>query len=242
MNNKTISDQLYSQTKPQFDLLKLEAEKKFQADKIEIEKLYDFFKQLFQEKYKNLCHEITFGFFVSEYILKLNIPSANDNIDLIMLFARRLLEVLIVLKYIVKTGTYSEVINYCIHDEYQYYEGCVTRAAADAKLFPSLGKVDDMDKYYQEKIEELKQKHGGTGKRMPTIKKMADKTDMAEEYDYFYRFTSKLLHFCPFTLNGDMDLEHPVHKIIFVLRMAKYVENIKIELQKISNIVKEIPS
>lgn len=239
MDNSALADRMYFESKENFDLLKKEAKNGIQTNRTEIEKLYKYFKLHFDEKYRNFAHEITFGCFVSEYVIKLKIPSADDNIDSILLYARRLLEVLTVLKYIVKTGTYSEVMNYCIHDEYQYYEGCVARAAADAKLFPGLGKVDDMDKYYQEKIEELKQKHGGIGKRMPTIKKMADKTDMAEEYDYFYRLTSKLLHFCPFILNGDMDLEHPVHKIIFSCRMAKYVEEIKKELQKISGKIEQ---
>ena len=75
---------------------------------------------------------------------------------------------------------------------------------------------------------------------MPTMKKMAEKVEYIEEYNYFYKFTSKILHFCPFSLNGDARFEDKIHKVVFLRRISKYLEEINRELeniyQNISNI------
>ena len=65
---------------------------------------------------------------------------------------------------------------------------------------------------------------------MPNMNTMAQSVGLKEEYDYFYKLSSKLLHFCPFSLNGDSPFEAPVHKIIFLMRIERYLEKIKEEL------------
>lgn len=67
---------------------------------------------------------------------------------------------------------------------------------------------------------------------------MAQSIAYQEEYNYFYKFTSKMLHFCPFTLNGDADYSGRIHKVVFVRRVAKYLEEIEKELE---NIYRSIP-
>ena len=67
---------------------------------------------------------------------------------------------------------------------------------------------------------------------------MAIEIGYQEEYEYFYKFTSKMLHFCPFSLNGDMKLEDKIHKVVFLRRIAKYLEEIYKELD---NIYQSIP-
>ncbi len=68
---------------------------------------------------------------------------------------------------------------------------------------------------------------------MKKMKDMATALGYKEEYNYFYKFTSKILHFCPFSLNGDAYFEHVVHKIVFLIRIAKYLEEITKELELI---------
>ena len=68
---------------------------------------------------------------------------------------------------------------------------------------------------------------------METMKDMATAIGYKEEYNYFYKFTSKILHFCPFSLNGDAYFEHVVHKRVFLIRLAKYLEEIEKELENI---------
>lgn len=62
---------------------------------------------------------------------------------------------------------------------------------------------------------------------------MAERIDYLDEYNYFYKFTSKLLHFCPFTLNGDVNFDRELDKVVFLCRVAKYIEQIRYELEKV---------
>lgn len=74
---------------------------------------------------------------------------------------------------------------------------------------------------------------------LPDMRKMAIAIGYEVEYIYFYKFTSKILHFCPFSLNGDAYFEHAIHKVVFLIRIAKYLEEIAKELE---HIYQSVPS
>ena len=42
-----------------------------------------------------------------------------------------------------------------------------------------------------------------------------------------------MLHFCPFTLNGDADFNIDIHKVVFVKRISVYLKKIQQELEQI---------
>lgn len=220
------------------DILIADTNNKIKNNKEKISNLYKSFDQCHTVKYRDWAHEITFGFLVSEYVLKLNIASKDDNIDEVLLLARRLLEVFIVTKYIVTTNQFDVMIDFCVYDRHEYLKGCMARGVADEKLFPELAGLDNYLSDFQKQEKELFAQHGSFGKRMLSIKKMAERIDYLDEYNYFYKFTSKLLHFCPFSLNGDADFNRPLDKVIFLCRVAKYIENIRYELE---NIYQRIP-
>lgn len=144
-----------------------------------------------------------------------------------------MLEVLITLKYISQTNTFSRVIGYCERDRYEYLEGWKARQIADVKLFPELADLYDNLQDQTEEKEKIVKKYGKKPNKMPNMGKMAQSINYEEEYNYFYKFTSKMLHFCPFTLNGDADYSERVHKVVFVRRIAKYLEEISKELEYI---------
>lgn len=181
-----------------------------------------------------------FGYFIAEYVTKLKGISSESDIDSIFLCARRLLEVFITLKYISQTNSFSQMIEYCQRDRYDYLEGCSIRLVADEKFFPEL--KEELDNYEIENRKEqeiiLKQCGGEKPHKLPDMGTMATNIGYKKEYTYFYKFTSKMLHFCPFTLNGDTNFEAPIHKIVFSCRIAKYLEEIEKELE---NIYKSIP-
>ena len=91
---------------------------------------------------------------------------------------------------------------------------------------------DNLQDQTEEK-EKIVKKYGKKPNKMPNMGKMAQSINYEEEYNYFYKFTSKTLHFCPFTLNGDADYSERVHKVVFVRRIAKYLEEISKELEYI---------
>lgn len=221
------------------EILINDTNQKNRTNKEKILNLYRTFEQRRGIKYHNWAYEITFGFLVAEYVLKLKDVSVNDNIDKILLLARRLLEVFIISKYVITTNQFPIVLDYCVHDRYKYLEGAKARAIADERLFPELAGVDNFLSEYQEQEDELLEQYGSFGKKMPTMKQMAEKVGYLDEYNYFYKFTSKLLHFCPFTLNGDAGFNKPLDKVIFLCRVAKYLEKIGYELEIIS---KKIPN
>ena len=222
-----------------FELLDQNAHRRITISRNKISKLYEQFKQMLGVQYYEQAHKITFGFLVSEYVLKLKIPSKTLDSDTILLCGRRLLEVFIILKYITQTNTFSKMMEYCQRDRYDCLEGCNARVIADEKFFPEL---KDLDNYAlenkQEQAEILKQYEGKKPKAMETMKAMATAIGYEEEYNYFYKFTSKVLHFCPFSLNGDAYFEHVIHKRVFLIRVAKYLEEIEKELE---NIYQSIP-
>lgn len=177
-------------------------------------------------QYQPIAHEITFSFLLAEYVWKLKPVILENDVDFIFLQARRLFEVLITLKYIIKNNNFPDVMEYCVFDRYKYLESCKVRAMADAKLFPELGNFDDYFVDIELQKKEWLQKTGSAGKKMSNIRVMAQDVACLEEYDYFYKLTSKMLHFCPFSLNGDADYNAPLHKVVFLQRIAKYLEEI----------------
>lgn len=220
-------------------ILNNDTEKKIKIYRKNFERLYSSFEEINKTPNLQFAHEIVFGFLTSEYVYKLQIPSISNHIDEILLCARRLLEVFITIKYISQTKTFSNVLEYCMRDRYEYLDGCDARSVADAKFFPDL---KDLDNYAlrnkQEKEVILKQYNDKKPKKMPDMLKMAKEIGYEEEYSYFYKFTSKILHFCPFSLNGDVNLNIPIHKVVFLNRIAKYLEEISKEL---GNIYQAIP-
>ena len=220
-------------------ILNNNTKKKIKIYRKNFERLYSSFEEINKTPNLQFAHEIVFGFLTSEYVYKLQIPSISNHIDEILLCARRLLEVFITIKYISQTKTFSNVLEYCMRDRYEYLDGCDARSVADAKFFPDL---KDLDNYAlrnkQEKEVILKQYNDKKPKKMPDMLKMAKEIGYEEEYSYFYKFTSKILHFCPFSLNGDVNLNIPIHKVVFLNRIAKYLEEISKEL---GNIYQAIP-
>lgn len=198
-----------------------------------IQDLCQKFYNLSGEKYYEWRYKAAFGYFIAEYVTKLQEISSENDIDDIFLCARRLLEVFIVLKYISQTNTFSDVVEYCERDRYEYLEGWKARQIADVKLFPELIDLyDNLQKEIQEQ-ENIVKKYGKKPNKMPDMGKMARYIGYGEEYNYFYKFSSKMLHFCPFTLNGDANYSGRVHKVVFVRRIAKYLEEISKELEYI---------
>lgn len=210
--------------------------------KDKIDNLHNQFQQMIGVQGYDDVHKIMFGYFLSEYILKLKIASVYDDSDTIFLCGRRLLEVFIISKYISMTDAFSKMVEYCDKDRYDYLKGCNARIVADEKFFPELKDLDNYAFENAQEQEEIRKRYDG--KIPDSINKKADMRTMAiaigyeEEYTYFYKFTSKMLHFCPFSLNGDAYFEHAIHKVVFLIRIAKYLEEIEKELE---NIYQSIP-
>lgn len=150
-----------------FELLDQNTHRRITISRNKISKLYEQFKQMLGVQYYEQAHKITFGFLVSEYVLKLKTPSKTVDSDTIFLCGRRLLEVFIILKYITQTNTFPKMMEYCQRDRYDYLEGCNARVIADEKFFPAL---KDLDNYAlenkQEQAEILKQYEGKKPKAM----------------------------------------------------------------------------
>ena len=214
--------------------LDLNTKQKINTTRKNIQNLCQKFWDLSGEKYEPWKYEATFGYFIAEYVTKLKDVSSGNDIDSIFLCARRLLEVFITLKYIAQTNTFSKMIDYCQRDRYDYLDGCNARPSADEKFFPELKGLDNCELEHKKEQEEiLKQHDGEKPELMKPMSFMANAIGYKEEYTYFYKFASKMLHFCPFTLSGDTNFEVPIHKIVFSYRIAKYLEEIEKELEHI---------
>ena len=205
-----------------------------------IKNIHKQFSSLLCAKYYNWQHECSCGYFISEYIINIKTVSVQDDIDAIFLYASRLLEVFITLKYMSQTNSFNKIVDYCESDRCEYLAGCEARVVADEKLFPDLKGINPFRLGYKQEKENILKHYNGKLRKMPTMKKMAEKVGYIEEYNYFYKFTSKILHFCPFSLNGDARFEDKIHKVVFLRRISKYLEEINRELeniyQNISNI------
>ena len=203
-----------------------------------IKNRHEQFHDLLCAKYYNWRHESSCGYFISEYVINLKNVSTQDDVDTIFICARRLLEVFITLKYISKTNNFDKILDYCESDRYEYLSGCEARVIADEKLFPDLKGINPFGLGYKQEKESILKRYKGKLNKMPNIKKMAEEIGYKEEYNYFYKFTSKILHFCPFSLNGDARFEDKIHKVVFLRRISKYLEEINKELE---NIYQAIP-
>lgn len=103
-----------------------------------IQDLCQKFYNLSGDKYYEWRYKAAFGYFIAEYVTKLQEISSRSDINNIFLYARRLLEVFITLKYVSQTNAFSKVVEYCERDRYEYLEGWKARQVADIKLFPEL--------------------------------------------------------------------------------------------------------
>lgn len=198
-----------------------------------IEVLYNQFNWKVQNYNAKTRHITCFGFFITEYVLKLPICTRESSVDDILLNARRLCEVLITVKYFNQKNNFEKMVEYCDRDRMEYLEGCISRATADEKLFVELKDMPDMNQSTRLELAQLKQEYINKPTKMPDMKKMAKAVDLEDEYNYFYKFTSKLLHFCPFSFNGDSSFEAPIHKVVFLMRSVRYMEKLKEELDAI---------
>ncbi|MBR1980819.1 DUF5677 domain-containing protein [Candidatus Proelusimicrobium excrementi] len=205
-------------------------ETKIKEFRKKIEVLHDKFHKRAQDRIFKTRYETAFGFFLSEYVFKLPVCTLESSIDKVLLNVRRLCEAFITVKYINQQNAFEKMVAYCERDRWEYLEGCSARTEADEKLFPELKDMPDMNQPNREELAKLKQKYEKKPAKMPSMKEMAQAVGLEDEYNYFYKFTSKLLHFCPFSLNGDSPFEAPVHKIIFLMRIERYLEKIKEEL------------
>ncbi len=192
----------------------------------QIEELHSSFEKLNKTPNRQFAHEIVFGLLVSEYILKLKKPTIDDDVDAIFLWGRKLLEILIVIKYLLRINSFNMLSEYCDRDRYEYLEGLFYREKADDKLFAYLN-IPHCDMSTQkEEIEQIIKRHGKKPQKMPSMKQMAETVDYMDEYNYFYKLSSKMLHFCPFTLNGDSDFNSNIHKSGYIHRGTKYLEEL----------------
>lgn len=175
-------------------------------------------------------HPACFGLFLAEYILKLPILNIKTPIDVILLNARRLCEVLITIKYLNQKNNFEDFVLYCDRDRWEYLEGCVSREIADIALFPEQEGVPIYTQTIEREIKKLEMKYGKKPKGMPNYWEMAKCIDYEEEYKFFYKISSKYLHFSPMSFSGDIDFEPPEHKIMFLRRIERYLGKIKEEL------------
>lgn len=222
-----IDETLLQQTTEQLWAIYIERIKEFRK---KIEVLHNQFDKRGQDRIFKTRYETTFGFFLSEYVSKLPVCTLESSVDKILLNARRLCEVFITVKYVNQRNNFEDIVAYCERDRWEYLEGSLARNEADEKLFSELKNMPDMNQTTREELAKLKQKYGKKPAKLTDMRKMAQSVDLEEEYNYFYKFTSKLLHFCPFSLNGDACFEAPIHKIVFLMRIERYLEKIKAEL------------
>ena len=199
-----------------------------------IKVLHGKFEKRVQDRVFATRHETSFGLFFSEYVLNLPLLDIKTPIDTILLNARRLCEALIVIKHFNLQNNFEEMVLFCDRDWWEYLEGSQSWATANEALFVELQNMPDMNAPFRKELENLKSKYNGKKPiKMPNIKQMAEVVGLEEEYKYFYKLSSKILHFCPFSFNGDLSFEAPIHKIIFLMRFERYLEKIKEELDKV---------
>ena len=198
-----------------------------------IEVLYARFDKRVHDHIFKTRHATCFGLFIAEYVSRLPICTRESSVDEILLNARRLCEVLITVQYFNQKNNFEKMVEYCDRDRMEYLEGCISRTVADEKLFVELKGMPDMNQSTQTELAQLKQKYINNPAKIPDMKKMAQAVDLEDEYNYFYKFTSKLLHFCPFSFNGDSPFEAPIHKVVFLMRSVRYMEKLKEELDTV---------
>lgn len=195
------------------------------------------------EKFKNfrvpnphdrpdLVYKHTFGFFVSEYLRDLKVLDKKSDIDSIFLQGRRLLECVITFKYIQKHDLFEQVVEFCEWDRKEYLEGQKARVKADLDLFPYLEGIIGWTRIQQQDLDSLQQKYAKPCK-LPSVRKMADDLGLEADYAYFYKLTSKILHFCPFSLNNEHPYEDILHRRVFLLRIDCYFKELIKELSNL---------
>ncbi|MDD5102658.1 MAG: DUF5677 domain-containing protein [Endomicrobiaceae bacterium] len=198
-----------------------------------IEFLLSKFRKRIQPCHAVNKHTITFGMLLAEYVLRIKTDSIDTYVDNILLNCRRLCEVFIVSRYMNKNNNFEEFIDYCTYDRYDYLENLKKMTEANKKMFPELKNLFSSPKFLSDEQDRLINQHGNKGKKIPAILEMAKDIGYEEEYSYFYKITSKLLHFCPFSFNGDMLLESKDEKFVFFKRIEMYLTEIKKELDVI---------
>lgn len=192
------------------------------------------------EKFKNfrvanphdrpeLVYKHAFGFFVSEYLRDLKVLDEKSDIDSIFLQGGRLLECVITVKYIQKHDLFEQVVGFCEWDRKEYLAGQKVRVKADLDLFPYLEGIIKWDIKQQQELDSLQQKYAKPCK-LPSVRKMADDLGLEADYAYFYKLTSKILHFCPFSLNNEHLYDGIIHRRIFLLRVERYWKELIKEL------------
>ncbi|MDR0646051.1 MAG: DUF5677 domain-containing protein [Elusimicrobiota bacterium] len=138
-----------------------------------------------------------------------------------LLDCRRLSEVFIVTKYINKNDKFLEVLtDYCPNDRYDFLENLKKMTEANKKMFPEVKDFFYTPQFLEEEQAKIKRDHGGELKKLPQMAQMAKDIVYEEEYNSLYKTTSKLLHFCPFSLNGDMLLETKDEKFNYFKRIG----------------------
>ena len=198
-----------------------------------IEFLLSKFKKRKQPRYAVNKHTITFGMLLAEYVLRLKTDSIDTYGDNILLDCRRLCEVFIVSRYMNKNNNFEEFIDYCAYDRYDYLENLKKMTEANKKMFPEFKDLFSSPKFLIDEQNKMLSLRGTKGKKIPSILEMAKDIGYEEEYSSFYKITSKLLHFCPFSFNGDMLLDTKDRKFNFFKRVEMYLTEIKKELDLI---------
>ena len=197
--------------------------------------LYKNLKKRTEMRSNKTKYQSIFGMFVAEYVKNLNPVNLDNNLSDICLQARRLLELWISVKYINQKNLFAQVPDACDYDRLEYLEGLKERDIADGLLFPSFDGIKPIAPSIQKNIDELKKACINKTCKWPPVSKMAAEVNLQSEYKYFYKFSSKILHFCPFSLNNDPFFEGSLNKLIFLMRIQQYLARIKEELDGIYN-------
>lgn len=219
-----------------------------QLDNMLVRSLQDNHLKLVElhEKFKNfrvpnpnerpdLVYKHTFGFFVSEYLRDLKVLDEKSDIDSIFLQGRRLLECVITVKYIQKHDLFEQVVGFCEWDRKEYLEGQKARVKADLDLFPFLQGIIAWTERQEQELLGLQEKFHKSCKL--DIRKMAKNIQLEDEYVYFYKLSSKILHFCPFSLNNEHPYENIVHRRVFLLRINRYFQEL---IKDLSNLFQHL--
>lgn len=208
---------------------------------LELHEKFKNFKVVNPYDRPDLAYKHAFGFFVSEYLRDLKVLDEKSDIDSIFLQGRRLLECVITVKYIQKHDLFEQVVGFCEWDRKEYLEGQKARVKADLDLFPYLEGVIKWDIKQQQDLDYLRQKYAKPCK-LPPVRKMADDLGLEADYAYFYKLTSKILHFCPFSLNNEHLYDGIVHKRVFLLRIDRYFKELIKELSNLFQFLSQIGS
>lgn len=202
--------------------------------KEQMEKIAFLFSK-FQNRTKTRenIHIVVWGTFLAEYVLRIKTDSIDTNADNLLLDCRRLCEAFIVSKYMNKHNNFHEFVDYSDFDRYDYLDNLKKVTEADKKMFPKLKDFFYSPKFLVDEQDKIMKRRGNKGKKIPLMIEMAKDIGYEEEYSSFYKITSKLLHFCPFSFSGDMLLETREKKFSFFKRIEMYLTEIKKELDLI---------